>query len=308
MSEYRINELLLNAQELNEKILLVEGVDDVRLYENMFDDEGYTVVAIENIETIESVDGQRYQAGCDGVKRAIRDITEHEEGNTELISKNMLGIVDKDVSDYRGEELNSDIVVNLRYYAIENHFLEPETIYLLLKSFIKSAKLVDEDLASNLFNDILVDMEVLYLITLDSLKGALDRDYTAVFGYSSVDGCYKNQSKLASLIERREELEQFSHEMGLPYDIGFLRSTTKGKWALQAFCEFLTIHVAGLAEKCRNNQIKQCQFCATGKHHHCLYRFNEGVNNKTLKSNIYNLHSIESLRYIHEDVNKKFRQ
>lgn len=306
MSEYRINELLLNAQELDEKIILVEGIDDVRLYENMFENEGYTIVAIENVETIDSSSGECYKPGCDGVKTAINDITIHEDGNTQLIKRNMLGIVDKDVSDYRGETLESDIVVNLRYYAIENHFIEPQAIYFLLKSFIRSSKLIDINLANNIFDDILVDMEILYLITLDSLKGALDSDYEAIFGYSSSDACYKNTKKLTELMNNKELLEQFASDMGLTYGIEFLKSTTKGKWALQAFCEFLSAYVSTLVEKCKNNEIQQCQFCASGKHHHCLYRFNDGVNNKTLKSNLYNLHSIDSLKYIHEDVINRF--
>lgn len=306
MSNYRINEVLLNAQELGEKVILVEGVDDVQLYENLFHNEGYIVLAIENVETITSESGECYQPGCHGVKIAIEDITSHEDGNTDLIGSNMLGIIDKDVSDYRGEVVESDIVVNLRHYAIENHFIEPQTVYLLLKNYSKSAKLIDEELADKIFSDILVDMEILYLITLDSLKGALDSDYQAIFGYSSPDACYKNESKLNSLLERKDELEEFSNAQGLSYGIDLLKNTTKGKWALQAFCEFLPSHVSRLVEKCKNNQIKQCQFCATGKHHHCLYRLNDGVNNKTLKSNVYNFYSIDSLKYIHDDVNSKF--
>ncbi|MCZ4348237.1 hypothetical protein, partial [Devosia neptuniae] len=79
-------------------------------------------------EKIHSESGEHYQPGCEGVKTAINDLVENEDGNTTLLKENLLGIVDKDVSDYRNEIFESDIVVNLRHYAIENHFLVPEAV------------------------------------------------------------------------------------------------------------------------------------------------------------------------------------
>ena len=73
MSDYRINEIFLNAEELGEQVLIVEGVDDVTLYENMFKEQDYTIYAVETIEKMDSDDCEYYKAGCDGVKKAIEE-------------------------------------------------------------------------------------------------------------------------------------------------------------------------------------------------------------------------------------------
>lgn len=303
MSDYRINEIFLNAEELGEQVLIVEGVDDVTLYENMFKEKNYTIYAVETIEKMDSDDCEYYKAGCDGVKKAIEDLIANEANNTDGLKKCILGIVDKDVSDFRGELFESDIVVNLKHYAIESHFINPDSVYRLLKEHTKSgSRLINRELAQQIYSEIIDELEVLYLITLDSLKGAIDRHYTSIFGYSASDECYKNLNKMNQVQSIKDELLVFAEEQNLTLDESLLLNVTKGKWALSALCDFLNKKIKELTQKCLSNEVPQCQFCRVGEHKHCMYKLKDGITTKTLKTLAFNLHDLDSLKYIKDDV------
>ena len=309
MSEYRINEIFLNAEQFGEKVLIVEGEDDVNLYDGMFNNNGYFIYAVENIEKIDSDDGERYQAGCEGVKAAIKDLLEVEDGNTDLLKTHMLGIVDKDVSDFRGEVFNSEIVFNLESYAIENHFVSKEVIKKLLEDYTKVTNtLITENITDELYSEILSRLEILYLISLDSLRGALDTTYTAVYGYNSPDQCFRNKQKLELVLSRQEELLDFACQHQLKFDEDFIQKVVKGKWALSGFIYYFTEEVKKLVQKCNLSHIQQCQFCSSGNYVKCLYAIKDGINSKALKSLIFNYYDLDALSYIKEGVEKKFGQ
>ncbi|ELB2036003.1 DUF4435 domain-containing protein [Vibrio parahaemolyticus] len=307
MSEYRINEIFLNAEQLDEKILIVEGEDDVYLYDGMFKDKNYLAYAVENIEKIDAENGETYTPGCDGVKSAIEDLLTIEDNNTDLLKKHILGIVDKDVSDFRQEVFESEIVFNLDSYAIENHFISQEVVKKLLSDYTNgTTHLINNQLAQDLYQEIVNRLDVLFLISLDSLKGALDSDYSAIFGYASKDFCFKNQTKLAELQERENELLEFARANNLTFNEEFIQNVVKGKWALAAFLHFFVEEVKTLVLKCNNNHVQQCQFCGRGNFAKCSYALKAGLNTKTLKSLIFNYNDIETLTYIRQGVNQKF--
>ncbi|MDW1550207.1 DUF4435 domain-containing protein [Vibrio sp. YT-18] len=306
MSEYRINEIFLNAEQLGEKVLIVEGEDDVNLYDGMFHSNGYFIYAVENIEKVDSENGERYQPGCGGVKTAITDLLRVEDGNTGLLKNHILGIVDKDVSDFRDEVFNSEIVFNLESYAIENHFVSKEVIKNLLVDYTKATKtLITEDITDDLYNEILNRLEILYLISLDSLRGAIDSNYSAIYGYDSSDQCFRNEQKLQLVLRKQEELLDFAEQHQLQFDENFIQKVVKGKWALSAFLHFFSEEVKVLVQKCNTSHIEQCQFCNSGKYAKCLYGIKEGLNSKSLKSLVFNYCDLDSLSYIKDGVVEK---
>ena len=137
-----INNLLANAVITDRPLIVVEGKDDIQFYDTICEriDREFKITAVENING--------YTEGCDKVIDLTSDIqsTLIEQPNLQRL---YLGVIDKDVRDYRDTEHFSTIngylnLFILNYYSYESHYITRENIKKIISHNFKILNLFDE--------------------------------------------------------------------------------------------------------------------------------------------------------------------
>lgn len=277
--KYEISEILNTAIMTNTISVVVEGVDDIQIYDAIAKSEG-KVAEIFPIETIEG-----FSPGCSDVITAMDEIiaisqTQHE------YNKYIVGILDKDVKDFRGELPTNPLILILNYYSMESHFIGRHILPNLLELVTKVPQsLITEDLINYYYHLISLEDEDLFLVSLESLKTALNEGYDSKFSYSFSEGRVFSDTDINNVRQKREELLAFAAEKNLSNSLDDLRRFSKGKWLLHYFCVKAIRAIERLKIECGTHPVKQCVMCAgNGKlEQHCLYKPKDSINTKNLK-------------------------
>lgn len=275
---YEIDELLNEAVMTGTPILIVEGIDDISVYSEIvlkvpFDIEIY---AIENIKG--------YGEGCLHVVAAIEELNTIKNSNHSL-SNHILGIIDKDVRDFRKEMPNIEPLLVLNYYSIESHFVSKTIIEHILKLCTKADKeLITDDLCQMIMDEIETKLLDLYYISLESLKNSLEPEYESSFSYSFPSGRTSDKKTKDLILSKREELDTFASKNNLTPCLDTLKIITKGKWLIDVFSAELLNSINNLKGKCEKQIIHSCKLCVTSAYDKCLYRIRDGFTKKTIKS------------------------
>lgn len=275
---FEIDEVLNESIMTGVPSVIVEGIDDISIYVDIskrvpFDVEVY---AVEHIEG--------FSAGCDKVIDAINALEDLPQTQHRLES-HVLGIVDKDVRDFRGDMPSSTSVLVLKYYSIESHFASREVIGNTLRLCTKSsAGMVSDELCDLIMEEIEQKILDLYYHSLEALRNSLEKDYVADFAYSYLPGRVKDVNAKALIAAKRDELDLFANRLGLNRSISVVKSIARGKWLIDVFSEELVRCINGLQGLCREQKINSCLSCVTHAFDKCLYRMREGVHANTVKS------------------------
>ena len=230
---YEADELLAVAKMEGCPVIIVEGNDDISIYENILSliNKECDVFASENLKNISNrifsmlnelnwVDENvfigsgmnmklkdfQYQykkfnknikgkEGCNGVINALKEIEYVAKGSD--YSNDILGIIDRDARLYRNEiETNLKGLFILKYYSIESHFIHQNVIATTIDFItLKSKKSLNIQISSNIYNTIIGNISTYYYLSLDCLKNACDINYTSCFSYSpdSINSHIKHQ-------------------------------------------------------------------------------------------------------------------
>ena len=260
--QYDIDEVLTQSIMTNMPSVLVEGVDDIGVYDKIlnFNSKIAEVIAIETVEG--------YAKGCDSVINATVYLENKNSAQYNYIDY-LVGIIDKDVRDYRNE-------------LPENPLTEALKIKLM--------------------DSIVESMELLYIASLEALKGALISDYNSEFGYCQNYGRLKDNPLAIKLYEKKSELEDFALTLSLTRNLETLKKICKGKWLLGVFCEQLEKLIKNLPEQCGTDPVKSCQMCISRAENSCLYRLMEGLSHKSMRSIAQRVTTSPELEYIRERV------
>lgn len=275
---YEIDELLNEAIITGVPAIIVEGIDDISVYDEIsanvpFDVEVY---AIENIEG--------YTEGCEQVISAIENLNSLQS-DTHPINEHILGIIDKDVRDYRDELPEIEPLLVLNYYSIESHFVSKEIISNILRLSSKANReLISDELCNTIMSEIETKMLDLYYFSLESLRNSIEPDYPASFSYSYAVGRIRDPKTRHDVLEKRNDLDIFATSLGISPCIDTLKSISKGKWLVDVFSQELLANINDLQEKCAQNTIETCKSCISEAFDKCLYRIKEGFTKKTIKS------------------------
>lgn len=275
---YEIDELLNEAVMTNIPILIVEGIDDISIYSELanrvpFDIEVY---AIENIEG--------YGEGCSHVISAIEELNTLPNTNHNL-ANNILGIIDKDVRDFRGELPEVEPILVLNYYSIESHFVSKTIINYILTLCTKANKeLITDDLCELIMEEIETKLIDLYYFSLESLKNSIEPDYEENFSYSFSCGRIKDSNTRALVLSKQDDLDAFAVDMGVTPCLDTLKIITKGKWLIDIFSSELICAINNLKNECKEHRITACKSCVTEAYDKCLYRIKDGFTKKAIKS------------------------
>ncbi|MFT6147822.1 MAG: hypothetical protein ACJAUH_000501 [Saprospiraceae bacterium] len=293
--KYNLPELLNTAIMTDTPFLLVEGVDDVQVYENIAEkaEKEVTIYIINNIEEYET-------AGCDNVIKAIDKLQPKLAERADNIRR-FLGIIDRDVRPYRGVQVDEIDFTKLydkglfilKYYSIETYFATKANLKKLIRKHTS--------LPSNMINDGLLNLvesefnnigEELYFISLEALKNACDTDYNGIVGYSnnSINNEHRRNHFNQQLIVKRNDLDVFAVNLGL--NSNDLKLICKGKWFLNNYISRTYAQIQDLSNRCISKEISQCQSCIAGNAKSCQYKHIKGYN----ISNVYN----DILEYVDE--------
>ncbi|MDP2507175.1 DUF4435 domain-containing protein [Oceanobacter sp. 3_MG-2023] len=294
--QFDLDEIYSQSIMTKRPSILVEGVDDIAVYDRIVNANGKQAEVIA-IETIEG-----FSKGCNSVIDAVNFLKDIPVSRYEP-SDYILGIIDKDVRDFRGEVPENNLLLILDVYSIENHFVNSEVVVQLLKTCTKgTSELFTDSLKDKLLSECVSSMELLFLASLEALKGALDSNYFADFSYCQKYGRLKDIGLASRLRDKKNELYSFASTLSLSDDLDSLKKIAKGKWLLSIFCEELERVIKNLPEQCGVDPIKKCQMCVSEVENSCLYRISEGFSHKTMREIAKQQYDTNEISYIRERV------
>lgn len=290
---FSADELLNLAIMTKVPVVIVEGVDDVPIYERISTSSGVTcdVYASENL--------CRIREGCEGV---IKNIAEIREVSQNIAVENyVIGILDRDARFYRGEMPTDPAIFALNYYSIESHYVNQCSIRYLATQFTRATnRLITDDLVQEIYNSIVGRLDFLYYVSLEALRNACERDYVASFGYSETIRAIIGRGLIQPLDDKKEDLDIFAERLGLTKSMVTLLEICKGKWIVEIFSDHLAELLKELPARCISSSIPQCQSCAAGnlESKKCMYKCTSFFSADILKMQSITNTNVSSLDYI----------
>ncbi|MPY01340.1 DUF4435 domain-containing protein [Salinivibrio sp. VYel4] len=293
---YEIDELLNEAIITGVPAIIVEGIDDISIYDEIstkipFDVEVY---AIENIEG--------FTEGCNQVISAIEELNNLSNDNHGL-SSNILGIIDKDVRDYRNDIPEVEPLLVLHYYSIESHFVSEKIIANILSLSSKTSRdLVSDELCHLMMSEIEEKLLDLYYFSLESLRNSVDPEYASNFSYSYSPGRIYDAKTRQAVLGKKHDLDIFASSLGVSPCINAIKGISKGKWLIDFFSQELLNSMNGLQGKCAESSIETCKSCLSETFDKCLYRIKDGFTKNTIKSLVLSNVEGAEVQYIEDRI------
>lgn len=262
---FAADELLNLAIMSKVPVLIVEGVDDIPIYERLS-------MAIEvECDVYAAATLSKGREGCRGVLDNIFEIRSASQGIP--VERFVLGVIDRDARFYRGELDLDPAVFSLNYYSIESHYISPCSVEFLIPRFTSATrKLINPEMARVIFDSIFSEIAYLYYVSLEALKNACDRSYESEFGYSDNIKSIINRGLHNKIMEKKTELDAFAESLNLSLSIDSLLKICKGKWVGEIYSDHLYSTMIALPGNCQKEKVPQCQACRTGEPDKCLYR------------------------------------
>lgn len=187
--KHDLDETILAAMMCHEPVAIVEGQDDVKFYANISSLENISV----DVRAVETIDG--YTEGCEHVIEAMNYANSLFQ-NDERLRKYVIGIIDRDVRQYRNILPVIDNLLILNYYSYETHLITDNTIKKIVEQLTKApAKLINQEVIDYLKTDYNSQNNELYYFSLEALKGICDTSYQADINYGDKAGIVIGNSK-----------------------------------------------------------------------------------------------------------------
>lgn len=291
MDKYEIDELLNQAIMSKVPCFIVEGVDDVCIYEKLaksanVDCEVYSADMISGLT-----------GGNNAIIAAMQTLESLPMRGNSKAHHFVMGIIDRDARPYRNEMPTGQSILCLKLYSIESHFASKHSIISSIPNLTRFSRQdqVDADL---IFSNIEYALSNLYYFSLEALKSATTPSYAAVVGYSSNVGRRKDPNTIAQLQARKSELDAFADLHGLKNSLPSMKEFSKGKWLLTAFAEELFDEISKLKQKCKNSLISKCRMCSLDPNAACLFRLRDGYTRPALNSMLVDFVEDPELAYI----------
>lgn len=292
-------EVINGAIMSGQPVLVVEGITDLNVYRRVAASTGKDII----VKPVELIRG--YGEGCSEVVRLIGDL-EASDVTAGSISGNLIGIIDKDVREQRGEIPEGDNIIVLNLYSIESHFVVAEAIAPCLRLSIPH--LSDNALPALqglLFLHFCASLDTLRLASLEALRGAIDSSYSAEFGYSESFDRLKDQNLVARIKEKETDLIAFSNRRGIDQSLAAMRLIVKGKVLLDALVSSILTDLKKLNEYCGKLSIPSCGYCQGGVIGKCELRIGSAINATILRSSILSEFPEAEFAYLIELVKSK---
>lgn len=285
-NNYNLEELFNKSIMSGIPSIFVEGKDDIKIYQSL--------LSLDNLD-FDIYPAEIYVDNENGGCKAVVEVIGRIVGLSSIFQlepKNLiLGIADKDVSDYRNECLSSELIYYLKYYSIESYFINDDSLKKVFGDFTSAdTKLLNIINYEYFFSKINRELEErLLLSSLECLKTAIYPEYVSCLSYNTGSWeCYKNTSLVSQLNAKKTELLLFKKQLNIPDGLLGLQLICKGKWLLENFSDLLIENIKNLNLLCKEHDtnLAQCIFCKVGKHNQCQFKMVSTVNTKFLRNHI----------------------
>lgn len=275
---YEIDEIFNEAVMTGIPSLIVEGIDDVTIYSNICCSNNLKA----EIYAVEHIEG--FSEGCIEVIKSIKALTKLINDDY-VLEEHILGVIDKDVRDFRADIPNLAALLVLKYYSIESHFISKSAVNHILNLCSKLEKsYIDDELCSLIAHHIELKIGELYYCYLESLKASVEPTYQPLCSYSFHLGRFNKQEVIDAIMLKKDELDTFACKLNISNCLDDIKKIANGKWLIDLFSQELINIVNYLKDSCKEHKIKTCKSCLNEAFEKCFYRINEGVTNKTIKS------------------------
>ena len=222
MNRFEADELLNSA--IMEKIpyIVVEGVEDIHIYEEIAKSAGL-VCEVYSVEMIEGLAG-----GNDGVIEAMNLIQSLPMSEDKSADQYVMGVIDSDARYFRNEMPALNSIFRLNLYSIESHFVSISSIKPAINRVtrISSKESIDADAIYSAVEKNIFDV---FYFSLDALKNAINPDYKSVVGFSSNPGRRKDLNTISQLNDRKIDLDEFASFFSFKPNVESYRKFVKGK-------------------------------------------------------------------------------
>lgn len=296
-----LKEIAMAAFMLKKPLVIVEGIDDIKFYTSIASLNALNI----DVRAVETIDG--YSEGCEHVIKSIQQAEELIKKDNR-IKKYVLGIIDRDVRQYKGTLPNLKNIIILKYYSYESHLITDNTIKAVLHLLTSApTELITKEVIEYLKSDFSIKYKELYYISLEALKGSCDALYNAKVNYGANNAIAVGRSKdyIWSLIgARTKDLDRYAAARGITKkDIRYI---AKGKWYLRCWCHYLVFMIYDLHKSC-GKMLPKCEYCRIGRTDKCLWRNKAKFDDVQLESILCTeqLIDMDETSYIAEELKMK---
>ncbi|WP_417701007.1 DUF4435 domain-containing protein [Pseudophaeobacter sp.] len=290
-----VNDAIMSGQAA----IILEGITDIQVYQRIVSRLDRDVV-LKPVELIAN-----FGEGCSEVVRLFAEL-EEEDDLRPYVPKNILGIIDKDVRDFRGEMPQNGNVVVLKHYSMESHFACRSVITRCLADSTYAPQ--DDRLsqvAEQAYDKFCNANDVLFLASVEALRGAVEDNYQSAFRYSDGVGRLNDAGLVHSLEAKRQALVDFAEPYGLSASISSLKRFVKGKVLLDGFCNELRQFIRELPGGCGTTGVPHCDYCDAGLNEKCCYRTKPGVTENSLKNAILGQLPLAEFEYLIQELQEQ---
>lgn len=252
---YNVKEWVNTTKLTKQKVIIVEGINDIRVYEKFAESPSV------HIDWIGSISG--FAGGCDAIIRLAKELS---TCNIESIDSKFLLIIDKDVRDFKGNLPEFSFVFTLKYYSIESYFVSFEHASYFLNFNTRVPRRDLEEISHAFFEEYTKNLRHLYRISLAALSNSLADVKDEKLPSYGEDGAFLNK-KYESLAL---DIQSYEAKLNISESFENLKVICKGKWLISHFVNSLIDFCRSLPQKCQSRSITTCSGCEKG-HKPCLY-------------------------------------
>lgn len=293
MVKLRPVEILSAAIITKTPYVIVEGVDDISIYEAIAHSVDIHSFVVYSSEMIEGFTG-----GNAGVTQALEAISKLVISKEKTPKDYILGIIDRDANFYRGKKHNNKLILQLKFYSIESHFISKKSIELAAKQLTRTSS-IDKENIDLIYKNVEKRLFNLFYFSLEALKNSIFENYKSIIKFSDSIEKIKNEKIMNTLRKKERNLNSFATHFKLTSSIESLRDFVKGTWLLTVYAEELFFEIKQLESNCKNQKIKQCRMCSLlPNKKSCMYKIESGFNKNSLYSILKSFVNVPELDYI----------
>lgn len=282
------SEILNEAIMSKTPFVVVEGVDDVPVYERLLEsiEKDIIVIDIKNLTNSE---------GCHGVTEFILNLNSLSY-NGEL-GRHIVGIIDRDIRPYRNEVIEGiNNIIMLNYYSIESHFLSLESVEHIVKNTTRAGRLLNDQVLTMIYSKAIEEtIDIIFYPSLDALKNGCVEGYSSTFRYRM---SIEQVLNINLTEDKKNELDLFSEEKSLSRNLESILLFSKGKWIFKLFCSKVINIIDDLNVMCREGKILKCQYCLNGNEDDCQYKKIRIGTIEVICSDVLRSSSLRNLNYV----------
>ncbi len=262
-----IGQLIAKARIERKPLIVVEGKDDVSVYEQL----AKKAQVKANVRAIETIPG--YAEGCFHVKSFIEN-SQVEIKKSPINQKFLLGVIDRDAIYFRKEiKKRTKCLFILNSYSFESHYVTKSHISYALEQFLLSSFGINDKVINYIYKHFENKIEDLFYLSVESLKNACRKNYNGILGYSASYGQIKtNPQLIEQVLSKKDTLDSYAKMRNITHkDISII----KGKWLIDAFVDITFEKIKELSDNCINDKTiygqERCVFCSNNIQNKCYW-------------------------------------